>query len=89
MSRGKKNLYKANKDGFELKANYAINEPDEVRNLFIGSEDESCVDDGDEDEAMKALLINPLCRDYNKFKPAYDELKEAHKEHLPEFFKGE
>ena len=44
---------------------------------------------GDEDEAMKALLINPLCRDYNKFKPAYDELKEAHKEHLPEFFKGE
>ncbi len=44
---------------------------------------------GDEDEAMKALLIQPLCRDYNKFKPAYDELKEAHKEHLPEFFKGE
>lgn len=42
---------------------------------------------GDEDEAMRALLINPLCHDYNKFKPAYDELKQVHRMHLPQFFK--
>lgn len=41
---------------------------------------------GDEDEAMRALLINPLVGDYNKAKPCFDELKEAHKMHLPEFF---
>ena len=44
---------------------------------------------GDEDEAMKALLINPLVFDYHKAKPCFDELKEAHKAHLPEFFKNE
>ena len=41
---------------------------------------------GDEDEAMRALLINPLVGDYNKAKPCFEELKEAHKMHLPEFF---
>lgn len=42
---------------------------------------------GDEDEAMRALLINPLVGDYKKAKPCFDELKEVHKEHLPQFFK--
>ena len=42
---------------------------------------------GDEDEAIRALLINPLTGDYNKLKPAFDELKEAHKAFLPQFFK--
>lgn len=42
---------------------------------------------GDEDEAMRALMINPLVFDYHKAKPCFDELKEAHKLHLPEFFK--
>lgn len=42
---------------------------------------------GDEDEAIRALLINPLTGDYNKLKPAFDELKEAHKDYLPQFFK--
>ena len=42
---------------------------------------------GNEDEAIRALLINPLVGDYNKLKPAYDELKEAHKAFLPQFFK--
>ena len=42
---------------------------------------------GDEDEAIRALLINPLTGDYNKLKPAFDELKEAHKPFLPQFFK--
>ena len=44
---------------------------------------------GDEDEAIRALLINPLTGDYNKLKPAFDELKEAHKSFLPQFFKEE
>lgn len=42
---------------------------------------------GDEDEAMRALLINPLIGDYKKAKPCFDEMKEAHKSHLPQFFK--
>ncbi len=42
---------------------------------------------GDEDEAMRALMINPLVFDYHKAKPCFDELKEAHKLHLPQFFK--
>lgn len=42
---------------------------------------------GDESEAMKALMINPLVFDYHKAKPCFDELKEAHKMYLPQFFK--
>lgn len=42
---------------------------------------------GDEDEALRALMINPLVFDYHKAKPCFDELKEAHKLHLPQFFK--
>ncbi len=42
---------------------------------------------GDEDEAMKALLINPLVGDYKLAKPCFEELKEAHKAYLPQFFK--
>lgn len=44
---------------------------------------------GDEDEAMRALLINPLVGDYKKAKPCFDELKEVHKAHLPQFFNKE
>jgi len=44
---------------------------------------------GDEDEAMRALLINPLVFDYHKAYPCFQELKEAHKEYLPQFFKEE
>lgn len=42
---------------------------------------------GDVDEAMRALMINPLTGDYKKAKPCFDELLEAHKEYLPQFFK--
>ncbi len=42
--------------------------------------------DGDDDEAMKALLIHPLVGDYNKAKQCYDEMKLAHKAYLPNFF---
>ncbi|MGD9605408.1 MAG: 6-phospho-beta-glucosidase [Bacilli bacterium] len=43
---------------------------------------------GSEEEAMRALLINPLVFDYKKAYPCFQELKEAHKEFLPQFFKG-
>lgn len=42
---------------------------------------------GDEDEAMRALMINPLVWDYKKAYSCFQELKEAHKVHLPQFFK--
>ncbi|MFA5542640.1 MAG: 6-phospho-beta-glucosidase [Bacilli bacterium] len=44
---------------------------------------------GDEDEAVKALLINPLVGDYKSFYPCFKEMLEAHKTYLPQFFKGE
>lgn len=40
---------------------------------------------GDEKEAMRALLINPLLGDYNTAKACFEELKEAHKKYLPQF----
>lgn len=43
---------------------------------------------GDEEEAMRALLINPLVFDYKKAYPCFLELKQAHKEFLPQFHKG-
>ncbi len=42
--------------------------------------------DGDDDEAMRALLIHPLVGDYNKAKQCYEEMKQAHKAYLPNFF---
>jgi len=41
---------------------------------------------GCDHEAMRALMINPLVLDYNKALACYNELKEAHKEYLPQFF---
>lgn len=43
---------------------------------------------GDDNEALKALLINPLVFDFTKAYPCYQELKEAHKQYLPQFNKG-
>lgn len=40
---------------------------------------------GDDEEAMKALLIHPLVGDYNKAKACYEEMKQAHKAYLPTF----
>lgn len=40
---------------------------------------------GDEDEAIKALLIHPLVGDYNKAVACFKEMKEAHKAYLPQF----
>lgn len=40
---------------------------------------------GDDDEALKALLIHPLVGDYHKAKACYEEMKQAHKAYLPQF----
>ena len=41
---------------------------------------------GDYNEALNALLIHPLVGDFRKAKGVLDELLEAHKEFLPQFF---
>lgn len=43
---------------------------------------------GDEDAAIRALLMNPLVGDYHLAKECFDELKEAHKKYLPQFWAG-
>ncbi len=42
---------------------------------------------GDEKEALRALLIHPLIGDFKAAKGCFEELKEAHKDYLPLFFK--
>ncbi|WP_422660935.1 6-phospho-beta-glucosidase [Paenibacillus sp. EC2-1] len=44
---------------------------------------------GSEDAAMRALLMNPLVGDYDAAYHCFQELKEAHKEYLPQFFPKE
>ena len=44
---------------------------------------------GDKDEAMRALVMNPLCGDLKTAEACFDELCEAHKESLPQFYKEE
>ena len=44
---------------------------------------------GDKNEAMRALMSNPLVADINAASDCFDELLEAHKEFLPQFFKEE
>lgn len=40
---------------------------------------------GDEDEAIRALLIHPLVGDFHKAKECFREMKEAHAAYLPNF----
>ena len=42
---------------------------------------------GDKIEAMRALMSNPLVADLKTASACFDELLEAHKEYLPQFFK--
>lgn len=42
---------------------------------------------GDEEEAMRALLIHPLVGDYHKAKQCFEEMKLAHRAYLPQFYK--
>ncbi len=41
---------------------------------------------GSDDAAMNALTVHPLVGDYENGKACYEEMKEAHKEFLPQFF---
>ena len=41
---------------------------------------------GDDDYAIKGLLVHPLVGDYEKTVKCFNELKEAHKEFLPQYF---
>lgn len=40
---------------------------------------------GDEEEALRALLIHPLVGDFHAAKNCFDEMKEAHAKYLPQF----
>ena len=40
---------------------------------------------GDESKVIEGLLVHPLVGDYEKATKCFNELKEAHKEFLPEF----
>ena len=43
---------------------------------------------GDRGIALKALMANPLVRDYDTAKPLLEALLEANRQHLPRFFPG-
>ena len=43
--------------------------------------------DGDDDAAMNALMIHPLVGDYKRAHACYYEMKQAHMDFLPQFFK--
>ncbi|MBQ6707765.1 MAG: 6-phospho-beta-glucosidase [Clostridia bacterium] len=42
---------------------------------------------GDDEAALNALLVHPLVGDWERGKACYEEMKEAHKDYLPQFFK--
>lgn len=44
---------------------------------------------GDYDAALAALMVHPLIGDFKKAKGVLDEMLEANKQFLPQFFKGE
>lgn len=45
---------------------------------------------GDEQEALRALMIHPLVGDFHTAKACFEEMKQAHRPYLPAFFpKGE
>ena len=41
---------------------------------------------GDDSAALNALMLHPLVGDYARAKACYEEMKEAHKDYLPEFY---
>ena len=41
---------------------------------------------GDRDDALRALMANPLTGGYETAAPMLDALLEAHRRHLPNFF---
>ena len=43
---------------------------------------------GSDEEALKGLLVHPLVGDWEKAQKCFEEMKEAHKEYLPQYFKN-
>ena len=43
---------------------------------------------GDKDLALQALVAHPLVRDYDIAKPLLEEMLEAHRDYLPQFYKN-
>lgn len=41
---------------------------------------------GDDSAALNALMLHPLVGDYARARACYEEMKQAHKEYLPEFY---
>lgn len=41
---------------------------------------------GSDEDALNALMLHPLCGDFAQAKACYEEMKEAHKAYLPQFF---
>lgn len=41
---------------------------------------------GSDEAALNALMLHPLVGDYQRAKACYEEMKEAHKRYLPEFY---
>ncbi|NMP37948.1 MAG: 6-phospho-beta-glucosidase [Clostridiales bacterium] len=41
---------------------------------------------GSDDAALNALMLHPLIGDYARARACYEEMKEAHKQYLPEFY---
>ncbi len=42
---------------------------------------------GSDEDALNALMLHPLCGDFAQSKACYEEMKEAHKAYLPQFYK--
>ncbi|HZK21155.1 MAG TPA: 6-phospho-beta-glucosidase [Oscillospiraceae bacterium] len=42
---------------------------------------------GDDKAALNALMLHPLVGDFENSRSCYEEMKQAHKEYLPQFFK--
>ena len=43
---------------------------------------------GSDEAALNALMVHPLCGDFAQSKACFEEMKEAHKKYLPQFFKN-
>ncbi len=42
---------------------------------------------GSDEAALNALMVHPLCGDFAQSKACFEEMKAAHKQYLPQFFK--
>lgn len=79
-----------NREGAHLKDVGSL--PPEIRGLVqcIKAYEELAIEaamKGSRDIALKALLLHPLVPSYDVAKPLLDDLLEAHREYLPNFFK--